>query len=445
MKRICLIILVLIMAVSLCIVGGGCKKEPQVIPGNANNIETNPEEEFFLDIPSSLVGTTVKYATWSEPGDGEIAFENLTGIKYEQVTVPQGEYITKIMGLIAADQAPDIIIENSEFPRTLKIAQPLLVETTGIDVTDPFWDQEFVNMYTVGKYCYLINSAKSKSGTGACTYYNKLILEENGIKTPSEYVEEDNWNLDTLSVLMRQIRERAQLKPGSYINATVIMNMFGANETPWNTVTDTFSNGAKDPNMLSALKWLLKQQEEGLCGLMLEGSHVSLINGTAALQITGAFGLRSYPGWFYELNVDDLGFTYLPKVNKTDEKYPFTSSAGGYGICIGAKNPIGAGYYLRYSTNPDFRPDDDSYKNEEAKALYYELSENANFATANFSRGVRLTNFPDLISLEDGLMGSVIWSSTDQLSVKLDSVNNEIQASVDKANALVQEVIEAQE
>ena len=79
------------------------------------------------------------------------SFYDVTGIKAELVVVPQDEYITKLTALIAANQAPDMIVDNFIFPQTLSVAQPL---NDYIDVNDEFWDQEFVRNSTINGKTY---------------------------------------------------------------------------------------------------------------------------------------------------------------------------------------------------------------------------------------------------------------------------------------------------
>ena len=93
--------------------------------------------------PATLRGTTVKFATWidinkTEYGPVIQAFTKATGIRVKIVNVPQHEYITKLTGLIASGNSPDVINDNSEFPRTIGITQPITV--SGINPNDSIWN-----------------------------------------------------------------------------------------------------------------------------------------------------------------------------------------------------------------------------------------------------------------------------------------------------------------
>ena len=124
------------------------------------------ERAVFENIPSNLKGTTVKFATWISHKSLDYAhvfsdFTDLTGIKVDIVAVPQTEYIVKLTGMKASGTAPDIIVDNFEFPRTLALMQPLTESTTGINVKDSVWDQQVAKLYTINGKCYAITGSNS--------------------------------------------------------------------------------------------------------------------------------------------------------------------------------------------------------------------------------------------------------------------------------------------
>lgn len=449
MKKIIIFILTIAMTFSLMAIAG-CGKETPVNSNQSNAALNNKEEEFFLDMPSELEGTTVKFATWidhSQTDTSEVlrGFEQTTGMKYEWVNVSQGEYVTKLIGLIAADQAPDVIVENGDFPNTLELLMPLEVETTGLDVTDPFWDQKLNELFTFGGKTYLVNGTNSSwNMCGGVTYYHRTILEENGLDTPATLMEANNWNLDSFKKLINQTEARADLANSvAAIDSTVFLAMYGAAETSIDTATGKFVNGINTPKAQEALRWLLDLKETNKVHLAVLSASGHLTTGGTAFVICGAYGLRNKPGWFYDMDIEDLGFAPLPKVNADDADYPYTASTRAYGICSGSKNPKGAAYFLRYFLNGDNYDFDKVFKNEEAKNLYIKLRNNIDYSTANFNVGVRMTLYPDEGGLEDGVLGDIIWSSSEQFTTNLEKAKNKVDACVAKANELIENKIEA--
>lgn len=448
-RRLLSILAAIVMVLSLMAVAG-CGDKPTTGANGGNAVMNNKEEEFFLDMPSELEGTTVKFATWIDHSQTDTAdvlagFEQTTGMKYEWVNVPQGEYITKLIGLIAADQAPDVIVENGDFPNTLELLMPLEVETTGLDVKDPFWDQKLNEIFTFGGKTYLVNGANSTwNMAGGVTYYNRTILEENGLETPGTLMEADNWNLDSLKKLVGQCEARTGLEgPAISIDSTIFLAMYGAAETSIDPATGKFVNGINTPKAQEALRWLLELSDAHSIHLAITSSHSSFSKGTSALQICGAYGLRNKPGWFYDMDLDDLGFAPLPKLSKEDADYPWVASTRSYGICAGSKNPKGAAYFLRYFLNGDNYDYDKVFKNEEAKNLYIQNREKIDYATANFNRGVQMTLYPDEGGIEDGVLGDIIWSDVAQFTTNLEKSKNKVDACVAKGNELIDKKIEA--
>lgn len=432
--------LVFCLTFSLLFVAG-CKKENNSNSSGSN--EEYTEEDFFLDMPNELRGTKVQYATWGNP-TGELTqeFEKLTGIDFQAINVPQGSYIVKLLSLITADEAPDIFMENGDFPRTLKVVQPILKETTGIDASDPFWDQDIVKEYTIGGKPYLIESANSKTNKiGPVVHFNKTVLTQNGIKTPTQLIEEDNWNLDSFTEIMKQAQQRCGFEsPGTAINVHVILSMMGTAEIGYNRETETFFNGLKSPEALTALQWALRRKEEGLAELFMEGGGGSFAYGKGAFSVCGSYGARA-SGWWSDMDFEDYGVACLPKVNKEDADYPYVSTNGGYGICKGAKNPIGAGYFLRFYLNNDNRDLEEFFKTPEARAVCEEIQRKSNRDNVDYNYGVRLILFPDNSNVLGGFMGEICSKATyNQLSQAISSANNKIDASVIKANELIAEV-----
>lgn len=450
MKRIFSMICIGVMlCATVALAGCGDKKGGSApVPGKKGGVAEDSEELFFLDMPSELKGTTVKLAGWGTPKDGNSGeviseFEQQTGIKVESVHVSQADYIVKLSALINADQSPDVVVENGDFPRTLNVLMPITKEETGIDVTDPFWNQQVIRQFTVGKSPYLVEGVKSCwNMAGSMVYFNRTTLAENNIKSPNDYVAENNWNLDTFRTLMQQVQAIGAYRgAATQVKETDICKMFGGLQISWDPSAGKFSNVLDSDANTKAYKWMLERKEEGLLEIVTDwGSKLG--TGDAAISLCGAYGLRVKPGWFYQMDVDDLGFEVLPKVSASDADYPYLCSTHAYGICKGSKNPKGAGYYLRYYLNEDRYDLTQMFKSDEALKLYRTLREKASYDLCDYSRGVRMTVYGDDHS---GSMASVALSGTaDQVRVNLAASSNTVQACVDKANELVAEVIAGQ-
>ncbi len=444
-RRLVSFLMVAVMVLSVMAMAGCGDKKPT---GGGNGESAASEEEFFLDMPSELRGTKVQFATWIDHNATETAntlrgFERETGMKIEIVAVPQSSYIQKLNSLIAADEAPDVIVDNNEFPNTLRLLAPLSWEENAIDPKDPFWDQAITNTYTLGDKTYLVNAKNSTFNmAGNYVLYNKTALEENGIKTPKQLMEEDNWNLDSFIVLLRQMKQRyMQDKKPAWVSIGAIMDMMGAGQIVLNKETNQFENGLRSPEALAALQWCIKYKEEGLIDLSQGGTGGNMREG--GLSLDGCYSLRSKPGWYYDDKWEDYEGVICPKVNATDADYPKTSANRSYGICKAAKNPKGAGYFLRYFLNGDNYDLNEVYKNEWCAQLFLDIRDKyMDYEAADFASGCFKILDPE------GTLGhkmkDLIKVSYAQIGTELSKTQNTVDAAVAKGNEVLNEVMNAQ-
>lgn len=447
LKRIITLLLAVAMLLSMCaLVGcgggkGGSGKTPVQNAGNS-------DEQYFLDMPTELRGTTVKFATWidhtaTDTADVLSGFEVETGMKVELVQVGQTEYISKLIGLIGSDQAPDVVVENDAFPRTLGVLMPLEIETTGLDVKDPFWDQEITKTFTIGKHCYLVNAANTTwTFASVMTYFDKTVLAENGIVTPAELVEKNNWNIDSLWTLMEQIKTTCGFsRPGVGIEFDQWLDMHGGGQLAWDNETDTFKNTIKEENTRKAIDYLMKGKDAGLLRIVYNHND-DITKGTLPVQIAGPYGLRKHPGWFWQMDADDLGFAYAPKVNASDENYPASAKLRAYGICKGSKNPKGAAYFLRYFLNGDNYNLDEMFKSEEAKEMYLKLRVIQDVSKPNFMDSVGRVTDDSYTAF--AAVRKLVYGTADQVSVNLEMSYNMCEGIADNANKYIKEIIDNQ-
>ena len=447
-KRIITLFLAVAMVVAMGSLAGCKAKKPTTAQGNTSGLDKT-EEEYFLNMPEDLIGTNVKYATWidHEATDTAIAlagFEMTTGMSYELVSVKQSDYIPKLTSLIAADQSPDVVKENGDFPKTLNVLQPLGKDSeSGLDPTDPFWDQDITEYFHIGD-CYYMVIGKNCSWHrgGAMVYYNKTMLAENGVKDPAAYIAEDNWNLDTLWTLMTQVKSTCNLSmAGTYICFDDFLAAYGGNQVVFDTTTDKFVNTLKTAESKEAINYMMKAKDQGLASIMNDHSD-TLSKGTSAVQIAGSYGLKASPGWFYAMDIADLGFAVMPKKNAGDANYAFTTNIRAYGICKGARNPRGGAYFMRYFLNEDNYDLSQVFKNEEARELNKIVRENQVIPTMPVSLGVGRVVDPSYKATT--LVDELIKGTAAQVNVNLDIVNNKLQAAVDESNKMIAEIIENQ-
>lgn len=295
--------------------------------------------------PKDYKGTTVTYATWQYADtvdtDAAIsAFKKKYGITVKTVTVPQKTYVQEITALINSGNAPDVIRDWEYWPSFTTIAQPL--ENAKIDLTDSIWDKNALKMREVnGKHYSLTSVGGLFNGVTNLVYYNKKLLNSNGIRTPEDYKNIGKWNFDALYEIAKASAKIGNGYYGLYADSFggIISQSFGTDVFKYSN--GKFSSGVSDSMLATVWQNITKWNKEGL----MAEDRSAFINGKCGIAITGSYGL-SKQGYWRDMTYKDIGYIEMPELN--GQKPSSSSSSTFFGICKGAKNPVAAGIFLRY-------------------------------------------------------------------------------------------------
>ena len=378
--------------------------------------------------PTTLRGTTVKFATWEDVAKTEYgpviqAFTKKTGIKVKIVNVPQHEYITKLTGYIAAGNAPDVIKDNAEFPRTVSITQP--ITASGIDPKDSRWSSIVTEMSTLKGKTYLIASNQATFQTYGLLFYNKKLFANNGITTPEQYVKQNNWNWETFNKAATDIKNAAGIKLGCVFDTGVFTCSYGAGFVKYKQ--GQFYSGVDEVILTDVWRFMQTGVKSGLFDL---GSKTQFVEGKAGMCVTDTYGLKK-SGYFSAMKSSDIGVTYLPKKDKSDKNYPRGGFVCAFGLAKGAKNPSGAGEFLKYYL------DEDNYDINKI----YKSTEFANFA----KEIVKLPTSLNTVYWDDSLQDVtgqtfkkyVQTSDPAQVKANIEKVKNTVNGAIKKANDML--------
>lgn len=436
MKNRRILAIIMVIAISICAVGcGGASKN--TVKGSTGKKPAGAQTDYFDDVPAELDGTTVKFATWIDHNSNESAqvladFTDITGINVELVSVSQMDYITKLSGLIASGDAPDVIVCNSEWPRILSLLTPL--DETKIDTKDTFWNQDVIANYTVGGKPYLVNvKGGAWDMASGCVVYNNRIFEDNGITTPALYLQEGRWTLDNFFKAAQELKSVCK-EAGVGIATGTYLTAYADGFATWDAANGKFVSNIKNTDFINAWQKLVSARDAGYAKVNDDGARYLFENESMGMVLTGSYGLRK-SGWFQAMDIDDLGFIELPRVDANGEEVYSATSDRGYGICKGAKNPDGAAYFLRYFLDANNYDPDELYKNEECAELYKKL-QNTNknmgcsaaiFSILGTSDKPMYDIFPDLKNC-----------TASQIQTALASGENTFNACIERANAMIE-------
>ena len=395
----------------------------------------------YATISDDIKGSTVRFATWIDhtqtEGNGPLSkFEEDTGLKWELVTVAQGEYVEKLKTMFASGDRPDVFVTNEDlgnFPLTIEIAQPINKCST-VNLEEPIWDQSMLATGTIDGNIYLVNTLNSPWSGSNLVYYNKELFENNGFKTPAEYYEEGNWTWATLEKILKDVKSLGPDYQGGSIDVEIIADSAGASFCKYDYKTATFSNGTTDPNLVAAYQWYAGVRDQGLTN----GSFASFKEGKTGIIITGVYGLKSN-GYWIGMDPESVGFTYLPAL-QDGGKGKVSSIYRMYGIIAGAKNADAAGYFLRHFL--DYRNYDlnNTFLTPEAGTFYYELT--------NTVADEKYFNFDDAMcsfvgeSSSDVFNRAAMKAASAQVNGEIQAVSNVVDQAVKSANDIVAKVKE---
>lgn len=407
-----------------------------------NNSEQNNNVSENASSSENIQSTTkgkITFATWeeisSETARGKIIndFTKKTGIRVTIKNVTQNTYVEKIAAYKAAGKAPDIIIDNQEWPRTVSLLQP--IENGGINPSDSSFDETVVKYGTVNGKAYLVGS---KADTRSFVlFYNKAVFKEANVPNPGDLVAANNWNLDTFTQIAKKIHDFNSNYIGATVSTSGFTNTYGAGFIKYDPNTSQFRNATGDAAFSDT--WYIINT--GIkAGYLSSGMDATgLVKGTTAMACVDITGLEKV-GYFESMKLSDLGFTFMPKKSNSDSSYPLGGLVFGYGIADGAANPLAAGEFLKYYLDPANieKYSGSKYLNAEAEKFAKELM-SMTIPTENIIAGkgpVALTA-DAVIDKWDNEMESYDPS---QIEVGIGKLNNRINNAVNKANEVLSSV-----
>ena len=399
---------------------------------SVNSGTTSTSDEYLsADELEKLRGTSIRYPFWQTPDETEQAvinsFEKKYGIKVNVETVPQDQYITNISGKIASGSAPDIYWSNDDFPVCLGCLQP--IEVSKIDLNDSLWDKTVSDLSTLGGKVYLVN-AIGNSGRDVC-FYNKKLLNDNNIKTPEDYVEEDNWTWETMTKLMRQVTSLGAGYYGAYVDMETFWGSAGVSFYQYKD--GKFSSGL-NANLTKAMTQLSSWLSEGLMHGVGYDYRDEFNKGKVGLAITNDYGFQK-KGYWSSMDPAHIGYTSIPDIDK-NTKAVETGLYQGWGICKGASNPVAAGLFIRYYSN--IANYDLSNKYITSDAMNYSLRLKSGKTDNTYH--CLMTGSSQVLGQDRFTYWELAQNDPKQIKQQLESMANQVKEGVNRLNARMESV-----
>ena len=292
------------------------------------------------DVPEGAVVKVVSHsatALLDKVGD---VFEKGYGGTIEVTQVGWGEVNTKFINSVLAEDPFDLSTQGFN-PATVR-KNVITPWNDLIDISTNLWDdvRETVKMgakATNGKIYAIAPTSEKSVGV----WYNKEIFEEYAVKTPREYVAEDNWTWLT----MRDCAMALTVDT----NNDGVMDIYGLSfDNPWNLLSNTGAG-------------YLKYDENGNPSSDLGSDRISkMMNYYSDLwnvdRVIGGGGVQGFKqgklamlhgGWWQASNMpeliesDSVYYVPEPKSPYADAWY-VTGGSYGYVLASNSKNKIAA-------------------------------------------------------------------------------------------------------
>jgi len=267
-------------------------------------------------------------------------FEENYGGKVNVIAVPWGDQKSTLISMVNAGDQVDVAQANDQnFPvyPLKKMVQPL---DDYIDFTDPLWNEAVTNAFKFGGKPYAIGT----DATPIVIYYNKTLFENDGVKTPAEYVAEGNWTWETFRETANEMTHDDQFGFGWWDFGYALM--VGSNGKTLLSYNDdgSITTNYDSENIKQAIQFT---QDALLKDKFIDGSKegdyffAEFKNGKLAMS--AEYGLGGFNAFKSDYEID---FVQVP-VGPLGTAGAGLGGLSGWSIPTVAKNPHGAAEFIR--------------------------------------------------------------------------------------------------
>ena len=150
------------------------------------------------------------------------------------------------------------------------------------------------------------------------------------------------------------------------------------------------------------------------------------------IAVTDAFGLKK-TGYWKGMNPAHIGYTYLPDWD-ANTKAKQTGLFRGWGLVKGAKNPVGAGIFLRYYLDVNNYDTSSAFLNGDAENFFFKLPSGSTTAD---KVSPMLAGVCDYLGYDRNKLYEVASADPAQVSKELASLKNVVDGQVSQLNKLI--------
>lgn len=275
-------------------------------------------------------------------------FQTRFGGEVVDMVVGNDERYDRLATLVSTGSSPDFFsaADMDAFPMGAinNMFQPV---DNYIDFDDEWWkDVKNINDSFVYNGSHYVAGLSTE--VEVIMIYNKAVMRENGLKDPSEYLAEGNWNWNTCKEMMYQFCNKSEdnyATDGWWVSR----GFSDSTGVPLIGMEDgKVVNNLRNPLIAEAQEFLADLNRENLAypvwdyGWVSNPGNVGLgktlfypVGIWALMDLNSEYGMKKYAE-----NMEDLGFVPVPQCPSADAYY-IPARISGYLLCSGAPNPEG--------------------------------------------------------------------------------------------------------
>ncbi|GAF66606.1 ABC transporter substrate-binding protein [Bacillus sp. TS-2] len=354
-------------------------------------VNRTPEMDFDLG------GKTIKVVSWWDMTIGEDNPDSIErkknleelmekhNFEIEYVAIDYGEYQQRVTAsLLAGEPIGDIVRLGKTYTVPTLVQQDLLWPIDEYTQNENVFNQAVTNdLYTFEGRGYGFTEDRSNIVQGI--FYNRTLLNELGMKSLQDYVDEDNWNWDTFIDVALEANQDTNndgtVDTWGIANSGMLERFLASNNTSL-TVDD--QQNLDDPATVEALNMVSRMVSEQVSrptegGDWTEPSQFFRQGNT--LMYSGA--LYEFNGFQTDMPEYDLGFVPFPKGPSVTEYYTYEALFQALTIPKSVENPEQLMYIWEKINDIDSIYDYPGQASYESNFTNEEDIENARLVTNN--------------------------------------------------------------
>lgn len=389
-----------------------------------------------------LKGTTVKFASTIDPkNDGTQSvidsFTKKYGINVKIVSCSLDTYIAEMQILINNGESPDVGRSNGDFPACVAYFDSL--DKAKIDFDDPIWNQTTFKMSTFNGKPYMCETYGDYWTELDMTIFSKSALENagftEGVDFPMDLYNKGEWTWSAFLNIAKECSKTSG-KAAGYASYEAALHTCGA--SVYTVKDEKIVSGLNDSKAVEVMKSYAQARKDGY----INNKGISgIATGDTAIVIDHAWNLRNDSDMAATgIKKADIGFCYLPSWEKGGAT-PATGIFRGFGVIRGAKNPEGAGVFLRHYLDVENYDTESAFINEEAKTFFFKLT--------GQDYGENYNPYLTYIGLNTAISGidyntdvySAMYADPSAVESKMASVRKAAQQGADELNSHIQKYV----